>query len=181
MNDPKIVAMFGGPGIGKSTTAAAVFAGLKQRGHNVELVHEVAKDLTWEGRSMALSHQPYVAAKQMFHYDRLYGQVDVIVTDTSTLLAGVYAPDAPSEFLDWISADWRARNTLNVVLRRDARWPYSTHGRPQSQSEAELIDRRVMAAITRARVTYTPVTVDRVGLTHVDEIIYDVEALCPRP
>jgi len=47
MSKPLIVDFFAGPGAGKSTTAADVFAKLKWRGVNAELIGEYAKDLTW--------------------------------------------------------------------------------------------------------------------------------------
>jgi adenylate kinase family enzyme len=40
----KYINIFGGPGAGKSTTAAALFAEMKRRGMNVELATEVAED-----------------------------------------------------------------------------------------------------------------------------------------
>ena len=44
------VNLFGGPGIGKSTTAAGVFNLLKLHGIETELITEFAKDLVWEER-----------------------------------------------------------------------------------------------------------------------------------
>lgn len=41
-----VVNLFGGPGSGKSTGAAYVFARLKMLGYNAELVTEFAKDKT---------------------------------------------------------------------------------------------------------------------------------------
>lgn len=54
------VNIFGGPGVGKSTTAADLFVAMKKAGYNVELVTEVAKDFVWEDRSTTLTIQPYI-------------------------------------------------------------------------------------------------------------------------
>ena len=43
-----VINFFGGPGCGKSTTAAELFAKMKKANYKVELVHEVAKDFIWE-------------------------------------------------------------------------------------------------------------------------------------
>lgn len=51
---PLVINLFGAPGAGKSTGAAIVFAELKKRGVNAELVTEFAKDKTWEGNAIAL-------------------------------------------------------------------------------------------------------------------------------
>lgn len=48
-----VVNLYGGPGVGKSTGAAYVFARLKEAGVVAELVTEFAKDLTW-GHSRAI-------------------------------------------------------------------------------------------------------------------------------
>lgn len=45
----KVINFFGAPGAGKSTEAARTYVALKDRGVNVELVREVAKDLAWCG------------------------------------------------------------------------------------------------------------------------------------
>ncbi len=47
-HDTLVVNLLGGPGSGKSTTAADVFARLKWQDINCELVTEFAKDLVWE-------------------------------------------------------------------------------------------------------------------------------------
>lgn len=48
MKNALVVNLFGGPGCGKSTTMARLFADLKTRGLNVEMVSEFAKDLVYE-------------------------------------------------------------------------------------------------------------------------------------
>ena len=53
---PIVCNFFSGPGAGKSTLAAAVFAKLKMLGVNCELVTEFAKDKTWEKNYTALSN-----------------------------------------------------------------------------------------------------------------------------
>lgn len=140
---PLIVVLYGGPGTGKSTTAAGLFASLKIRGVNCELVHEVAKDFVWEGRTVALASQSYIIAKQMFHMDRMGDQVDVIVTDTSTLYALIYGENLMPEFTDWVIADYKARNTLNIFLERNPSGTYSTAGRYQSKEEAVACDGQI--------------------------------------
>lgn len=57
-----VVNLFGGPGSGKSTGAAYVFARLKMLGYNAELVTEFAKDKTWEKNETALAAQDYITA-----------------------------------------------------------------------------------------------------------------------
>src|SRR3546814_15130333 len=59
-----ILNFFAGPGAGKSTTTAQVFADLKKKNLNVELVTEYAKDLVWEDRmNVLLEDQLYILAR----------------------------------------------------------------------------------------------------------------------
>jgi predicted ATPase len=59
----KVINLYGGPGTGKSTTAAALFALMKREGYNVELVTEFAKDLVWTERNKELGDQIYIFGK----------------------------------------------------------------------------------------------------------------------
>jgi hypothetical protein len=145
-----VVNLFGGPGTGKSTNAALVFGKLKVSGVKAEIVHEFAKDLTWEDRHAALAFQPYIFGKQAYHVHRLLGQVDVIVTDSPILLsshiysrhnAGYDVPGlrvlARQTFEGW--------NTLNIFLRRDLdTHPFEEAGRNQDQAESTELDTKIL-------------------------------------
>ena len=58
----KVINLFAGPGIGKSTTAAGVFWKMKTLGFKVELVTEFAKSLVYAS-DLKLNDQLYVFAK----------------------------------------------------------------------------------------------------------------------
>jgi adenylate kinase family enzyme len=55
-----IVNLFAGPGAGKSTGAAYVFAKLKLAGIDCEYVSEFAKDKVWENNSEVFKNQFYI-------------------------------------------------------------------------------------------------------------------------
>ena len=82
-----------GPGSGKSTGAAYIFAKLKMAGINCEYVTEYAKDKTWEGAKEELNCQIYITGKQVWRMTRVYGKVDVIVTDSPIALGSQYTDD----------------------------------------------------------------------------------------
>jgi hypothetical protein len=155
--EPLLVALFAGPGTGKSTTAAEVFAMLKHAAVNCELVGEVAKDLTWEERWVARASQPYVTAKQMFRYDRLRGKVDCIVTDTSTLLGLVYGENNIPAFEAWLIDDYKRRETLNIFLQRDPDRPYEPNGRRESMESAQGLDVRIKSTLIEHGIEFTSV------------------------
>lgn len=132
---------FGGPGSGKSTTAAYVFARLKNKGVRVELAREVAKDMIWEGRGCQLQRNQFLVSA--IQYSRLKdldaNGCEVAVTD-SPVLAGLayttqnYRPEL-ERLLRKVSNEFR---NINVLLMRSA--PYQFFGRVESESEAQDID-----------------------------------------
>ncbi len=143
----KYINLFGGPGVGKSTTAAAIFVEMKRRGMNVELVTEVAKDFVWEGRMKTLDIQPYVTIKQFRNLYRLKGKVDYVITDAPILLgciyADKYAPTLPASYKQLI-VDLHKQEldpSVNIVLER--LFDYDSSGRYQSEEEALQLDRDI--------------------------------------
>jgi hypothetical protein len=172
------VGFYGGPGTGKSTTTALVFGALKQRGRNVEMAHEYAKDLVWEGRAAALQYQPYVIAKQMWRERRLEGQVDAILTDTSILYSFVYGDEnngVTPAFQEWVLDEYANSNRLDFFLTRDPNRDYNPRGRTQSQEEAEALDAEIQTLLIDARADFEVVQVDKDGNSHVDYIVNKIE------
>lgn len=141
----KYINLFGGPGVGKSTTAAAIFVEMKRRGMNVELVTEVAKDFVWEGRMKTLDIQPYVTIKQFRNLYRLKDKVDYVVTDAPILLGCIYSdmftPHFPASYKQLIVDLHRQEldPSVNVMLQRV--FDYDSNGRYQNEDEAYQLDR----------------------------------------
>ncbi len=158
------VRLHGGPASGKSTTRAEVFAILKRRGRNVEDVPEYAKNLVWEAANGKLGFQPYIMAKQMWHMRRLEGQVDAIITDTSTLLSLIYGgPEngVTPQFKEYIVSEYRSTNGLDFFLDRNPNIPYEGIGRTQkSLSEAQAFDQKIIDLLDEVEVPYERVPLD---------------------
>lgn len=154
-SNPPILALYGGPGTGKSTTMAEVFSILKCWGRNIEQVGEVAKHHTWRKDYKALGHQGLIHGLQCFEYDLLAGEVEGIVTDTSPLLSINYARGrhASREFREYVATDWNSRNTIDVFLERGAR-PYNTHGRRQSEESARHEDKKILELLDACAIDY---------------------------
>jgi hypothetical protein len=161
-----VVNLFAGPGAGKSTMAAGLFYELKMRSHNVELVLEYAKDLTWEGRTATLNNQAYVFGKQLQRLERLRGKVDVIVTDSPILLSCIYAPESyPPSWFDFVNRVDRSFETFNVYLIRTKL--YKTEGRTQTHEEAQAIDKKVRSFLELCRKDFFEAYGDRTGLNMI--------------
>lgn len=87
----KIVCLWGGPGTGKSTTCAAVFAKLKSLGYNCEMNREYMKEWVWEKRQVLPGDQVYVTATQA-RAEVIYmrASLDFIITDAPLALSTFY-------------------------------------------------------------------------------------------
>ena len=139
--------LYGGPGAGKSTAAAFLFAEMKKMSKNVELVTEVAKDFVWEERNKTLEIQPYITVKQYRNLYRLKGKVDFVITDSPILLgcvyAELYANDLPRSYKDMIVDLHREvlNHRIDIFLERTH--AYDSNGRYQTEQQAIQIDEMI--------------------------------------
>jgi hypothetical protein len=136
----KVINLFGGPGAGKSTTAAGLFFLMKTKGLKVELVTEYAKDLTYERNWTRLHSQLAVTAEQCYRLDRLAGQVDWVVTDSPVILGAIYGKKK-FERTTAIQA-FHEFDNVNFIIDRVK--PYQPYGRRESQQSAQHIDERIL-------------------------------------
>jgi len=155
-----VVNLYGGPGTGKSTTAALVFGLLKQRGITAELAPEVAKDFVWEQRERTLENQVYIFGKQYHRIWRLVGQVDVVISDGPLLLSLYYARNVVGgpEVAALAKIAHASMNNLDIYLtRNNVNHPYDTSGRYQTLQQAEKVDREIRKTLDDAGCSYIEV------------------------
>lgn len=160
--------LFGGPGVGKSTAAAKLFAYFKKQGKSVELVTEFAKDLVWENRQSTLEIQPYVSMKQFRNLVRLRGKVDYVITDSPIIKDSVYArryapelPQAYHELLFFLHE--HLGDSINILLTREHE--YDSQGRYQSEDQAIVIDKELQFLLELHGIDYYKCS------TTIDDII----------
>lgn len=154
---PIVVNFVAGPGAGKSTLAATVFAKLKMLGVNCELVTEFAKDKTWEQNNVALSNQIYVFAKQYFRMDRCSGKVDVLITDSPLIISPMYNKDKDiDEPLNRLVAAINGKYTnLYYFVNRVKR--YNPVGRSQTEAESDEISRNLKLMLVDMEIDHTEI------------------------
>jgi hypothetical protein len=140
----KVINFFGGPGCGKSTTAAGLFYDLKVKGYCVELVTEYAKDMVYEKRHNILEDQLYILAKQARRISRLKDSVDFVVTDSPILLSMIYNTD--TDIINDLAIEIfnRYDNTNLFITREKAYQPY---GRMQTLTQAKEIDQKILQCL----------------------------------
>lgn len=148
----KVINFFGGPGIGKSTTAAYIFSKLKQNDYNTELVTEYIKDKVWEQHFALIDKQIYIFAKQHHRLDRVKTQVDVAVTDSPLILSILYYKDCLQYFPLLVREVWNTFDNINIVLKRDKK--YKQIGRTQTEEESIQLDRDLVTLLNVYNIDY---------------------------
>jgi hypothetical protein len=152
----QVINVIAGPGAGKSTLASGLYHRAKCQGWNVELVTEVAKDLVWEGRDIALATQAYVFGRQVQRLERLKGRVDLVITDSPILLSAIYAPkDYPVEWEDVVVKLWKGYNNVVAFLERGP-W-FDDRGRVHNLEASLEVDRKIAVLLAKHDITYTQV------------------------
>jgi len=146
IKDTLVVNLFAGPGAGKSTTAAAIFAEMKYRGkYHCELLTEVAKNRFWEGTLNNVDDQLFIFARQLYELRCILGKVDMVIMDSPLLSAIVYQQKVSSAFEELVKEIHFEHDSLNVFLERTKK--YSSIGRGQTEDEARFIDARVLSML----------------------------------
>lgn len=145
-----VVNMFGGPGIGKSTTAALLFGEMKKKNFKVELIHEAAKEFVWEDWAHIFGEQDYIFAHQHRLIRRLTRHdIDYAVVDSSILLSLFYMPDDfPPSFGPFVRTVFDSYDNINILLDRNPTLHYIQTGRNESEQEAIDIDNKVRQYFT---------------------------------
>ena len=138
--------LLGGPGSGKSTTAAWLFSIMKERQASVELVTEYVKSWACQKRQVNSFDQVYFLGKQMqYEYRFLQSGIKNIVTDSPVFLSAIYASVYYPELkiappiLQIVDAYEKEFPSVNIFLNRKDK-PYVQEGRYQSYEQARKID-----------------------------------------
>lgn len=172
----RIINLYAGPGTGKSTTMAALFAELKYRGYNTEMITEVAKDAAWEGRGEKFFRaQDYIFGKQHFRIQRTIDDVEFLVTDAPLLQNLVYGKGHPlfPELQELIRAANRQYESIDVFLARSDEKPYNPKGRFQTEEQARAKDQEIMDMLDENLVDYYNMTFGRHNVKSIINIMED--------
>ena len=146
----RVINLFGGPGTGKSTTAAALFALMKREGYNVELVTEFAKDLVWTERNKELNDEVYIFGKMYHKLWRLRDKVDYVIIDSPLPTCLYYDNERIDHFKDFVLSAFHTFKNINFLLKR--KFKYQCEGRVQTEEEADMVDKDIRSMLERDNI-----------------------------
>lgn len=148
MKNTVVVNLFAGPGAGKTTCAWAIASELKKRNIEAEYVSEYAKELVWDNELTLLDgtipHQTQLYQEQKHRIDRLIGKVDVIVTDSPTILGLMYVDKSKCTTNEYINFEAKAiddyKNYTNFNLFINRGKDFQQEGRIHNLEQSKEID-----------------------------------------
>mgnify|MGYP003291056585 CR=1 FL=1 len=163
-----VINLVGGPGCGKSTTAAGVFYELKKLGYVCEIVSEFAKDKVWEDSIHTLDNQVYIFGKQYHRLWRLNNKVQFIITDTALPLSIHYSKLQSENFNKLVIELYNQfTNATFFIERGDG---YETEGRVQTLEESKEIDNSIINILQTNNIVFEKVAQDKAVEYIVSEI-----------
>jgi len=172
----KLINLFGGPGIGKSSIAAGIFYKLKRKHISCNNPYEFPKTLAWDNNIPAIKDQLYVFANQHRGIAQSYGKVDYIIIDSPILFSKIYhsyyTEGYPAEFYgesfhQMILELHNKYDNINILLER-ADGVHNEDERFQNYEESLLIDDLCKKILDENNIPYHTV---KVGKNTVKDII----------
>ncbi len=161
--------LYAGPGSGKSTTAAAVFAKLKWNKIECELISEYAKQQVWQESFKTLDNQIYLFAKQHNKHVILENKVDVVITDSPLPMGCVYDNGRTKYLKEMTLNEYNKFNNLNIFLIRCKE--YNPNGRMQTEVEAIEKDEEIAQFLFDNNIPYISIPGEEESIDKIVDII----------
>ncbi len=147
-----VVNLFGGPGVGKSSMRADIFAKLKWELINCEESLEYVKPKVWEDSLNSIKDQIYVFGQQHNQLFRLRDKVDVIITDAPLINSFLYDGENNKLFRSLVLQEFNKYDNLNFVINRTK--PYDPKGRFQDEKGANVVHLEVYKILKKNGITF---------------------------
>lgn len=158
----KVINLFAGPGVGKTTTGLLLAGMLSMEGMRVEFVPEFAKFATFAKYNAALGDQDYMFAKQHHRLAvlRADSRLQYVIMDGPLPIALNYADPNDKEYEAIVLKRFFGFDNLNIFLERNPDLPYQQVGRSQTAEEAQAICDRTLALMDAKGIPYERVQVN---------------------
>ena len=148
-----VVNLVGQPSCGKTSTSVKLLAYLKEKGVEVEYCPEAAKTYLYDGKKINKYMQFTLFGSECTTQSRLFGSVDVVISDSSPILAAFYEyfyngdnalSPACKEFYKKAKED--GIKVINFFLPRKKK--YNPKGRYQNEQEASDVATKLKEWLT---------------------------------
>lgn len=171
MNKQLVLNFVGGPGAGKSTLMADVFAELKWNGINCEMSSEWIKEKVWEESFKICENQIYIFGKQ-YHRNKRLTDVDIIITDSPLILSIIYNKTLGETFNKLVLEVFNSFDNINYIVDRVK--PYNPKGRFQDESEAKIIDQQVHNLLNQYNIPYNHIRGEKASTEIIAQQVLDI-------
>jgi hypothetical protein len=175
----KLINLFGGPGVGKSSIAAGITYKLKKNHISCNNPYEFPKLLAWDKNNEAIKDQLYVLANQHRGIAQSYGKVDYIVVDSPILFSLIYKTwyniGYPAEFygtyFDKMIIDLHNKyDNINILLERSD-GNHNDGERYQNLEESISIDKHCKKILDDNNIPYHTIKVDKTAVKKIIKLI----------
>ena len=177
----KIINLFGGPGIGKSSIASGITYKLKKKHITCDNPYEFPKALAWDNNNEAIKDQLYVLANQHRGIVKSFGKVDYIVLDSPILLSLVYrsmykgseypATLYDSEHFDKLVLDIHNQyDSINILLKR-GNGVHNEKERYQSLDESKKLDYEIEKVLLKNKIPYISIDVNEKAVNKIIKLL----------
>lgn len=167
MKKSLIINIYGGPGSGKSTCAAYIFSQLKMHNVNVELITEQTKVEAYKQNTEFFENQFYIDGCASYQIKQLFGNVDVIITDSPLRMNYLYAlehnkPKLAEAILE--DLEQYKNCTENFFIKRPDN--FQQEGRVHSEEESKKIDKSIKNMLNKQHINFI-----EIENTELDEVV----------
>lgn len=154
---PIVLNAYGGPGAGKSVACLDVCSALKKAGYTAEYVQEYAKELVYDKNMEMLNgtakNQFEILKEQTRRVDRLYDQVDFIVTDSPIMLNTIYNRELTPEYVSMVHDLNESYLNFSFFIERDAS-NFEEEGRIHNLQESIEKDTEITDMLQKNEIEY---------------------------
>jgi len=148
----KIINLFGGPGVGKSTIASGLFYHMKMNGFKVEYASEWIKDKIYEGDKYPFLDELYAFAKQNKKINQMRDKLDYVITDSPLPLVLLYSTREPNSFEQLVMDVFNSYDNVNFLIKRNH--DYQEFGRNQNEKESEKLHRKLEDLLRKYNIKF---------------------------
>ena len=176
----KLVNLFGGPGIGKSSIACGITYKLKKQHISCNNPYEFPKLLAWDENHSAIRDQLFVLANQHRGIVKSYGKVDYIILDSPIILSLTYknyykTDQYPAtlygETFDKLLLEIHNQyDNVNIVLER-GEGVHNNNERYQDLKQSIELDKVIEETLKLHELPYHKIKVDDDTLTNILNLI----------